>query len=101
VHLAWGAKAAEALRFHSAEESIIRRTAIRDAYRVMLQRPKLADLAAVHLARLEDWESADQLAAILRRHGREHGWITAPIVTYLEACPHPQAQRWLAELRSR
>jgi hypothetical protein len=72
-----------------------------EAFRLMLDRPDLADLVIGDLARLDDWHQLDRLLAMfkaeLARPGEKNSWVRIPIINYLRACPLPKAKDLLLE----
>ena len=90
--------AVSALRFHATEVEIIEREKIVVAIRALLGRPKMADLIIPDLARWEDWTVMDQLVAMFKESDEDKRWLRIPIVSYLIACPLPEAKVHLAEL---
>lgn len=90
--------AVSALRFHATEVEIIDREKIVTAIRSLLDRPKMADLIIPDLARWEDWSVMDKLVAMFKQSDDDKRWLRVPIVSYLIACPLPEAKVHLAEL---
>lgn len=90
--------AVSALRFHATEVEIIDRDKIVAAVRALLDRPKMADLIIPDLARWEDWSVMDKLVSMFKESDDDKRWLRVPIVSYLIACPLPEAKVHLAEL---
>ncbi len=89
-----------ALRFHATETDRVSREQILDAFRVVLDRPQIADMVIMDLARLEDWSVIERLVGIFRAADTdETKWVRAPIISYLQACPLPIASQYIDELR--
>ena len=88
-----------ALRMHEREAATIRTQRIVQAYRLMLDRPDLADLVIPDLARLGDWEQVDRLFEMFKKEEPKanKSWLRVPIIVYLHACPLPKAQGLLWE----
>ncbi len=90
--------AVSALRFHATEVEIINREKIVSAVRALLDRPKMADLIIPDLARWEDWSVMEKLVTLFKESDDDKRWLRVPIVSYLIACPLPEAKEHLAEL---
>jgi len=90
--------AVSALRFHATEVEIIEQEKIVAAVRALLDRPKMADLIIPDLARWEDWTVMDKLVSMFKESDDDKRWLRVPIVSYLIACPLPEAKVYLAEL---
>ncbi len=88
-----------ALRFHAQLANVIPKQRLAESLRLILQRKKLADLVIPDLARLEDWSVVDELTKLFKDTEQEITWIRVPIIRYLKACPLPEAQERLAELK--
>lgn len=87
-----------ALRFHGTDGGVIARERILQSFRLMLQRPKLADLVIPDLARWEDWHSMPRLVQLFKESDEKTSWVRVPVINYLRACPLPEAKKYLAEL---
>ncbi|MCA9266937.1 MAG: hypothetical protein KDA41_00625, partial [Planctomycetales bacterium] len=87
-----------ALRFHGQEGGAIPRERVVKSLHHMLDRPKLADLVIVDLARWEDWSVMDRLVQLFKNADEESSWVRVPVVRYLLACPKPEAKTYLEEL---
>jgi hypothetical protein len=87
-----------ALRFHGQETDVIPRERIVKSLHHMLDRPELADLVIVDLARWEDWSVMDQLVDLFKKADDKSSWVRVPVVRYLMACPKPEAKKHLEEL---
>jgi hypothetical protein len=90
--------AVSALRFHATEVEFIDRDRIVKATRALLDRPKMADLIIPDLARWEDWSVMDKLVSMFKESDEDKRWLRVPIISYLIACPLPEAKVHLAEL---
>ena len=90
--------AVSALRFHATEVEFIDKEKIVAAIRALLDRPKMADLIIPDLARWEDWSVMDKLVSMFKESDDDKRWLRVPIVSYLIACPLPEAKVHLAEL---
>jgi hypothetical protein len=87
-----------ALRFHGTETEMIPRSRILEALRAILDRPPLADLVIPDLARWEDWSQIERLVRLFREADEKSSWVRVPVVNYLQACPKPEAKKYLREL---
>jgi hypothetical protein len=87
-----------ALRFHGQETGTIPRARIMQSLHHMLDRPELADLVIVDLARWEDWSVMDRLVELFKKADDKSSWVRVPVVRYLMACPKPEAKKHLEEL---
>ena len=91
--------AVSALRFHGTEVDFIPRERIVSAVRHLLDRPKMADMIIPDLARWEDWTVVDKLVQMFKDADEDTNWLRVPVVNYLRACPDPEAQKHIEELR--
>ncbi|EAQ82382.1 hypothetical protein [Blastopirellula marina] len=87
-----------AIRFHGTETDIIPRERLLQGLHLMLDRPSLADLVIVDLARWEDWSVIDRLSTLFKEANDDSSWVRVPVIRYLMACPKPEAKEALAEL---
>jgi hypothetical protein len=87
-----------ALRFHGTEGNVIPQQRILEGFRLMLDRPKLADLVIPDLARWEDWESLPRLVKLFKESDEKTSWVRVPVINYLRACPLPEAEQRIKEL---
>ena len=90
--------AVTALRFHGTEVEIISKKRIVKAVQQLLERPKYADMVIPDLARWEDWSSMDRLVKMFKEADPESNWIRVPVITYLRACPKPEAAAYIEQL---
>ncbi len=90
--------AVTALRFHGTEVDIISKKRIVKAVRQLLERPKYADMIIPDLARWEDWSSMETLVKMFKEADPESNWLRVPVITYLRACPKPEAKAYIEEL---
>ena len=88
-----------ALRFHGQELEVIPKEDLQAALRHMLDRPNLADLVIPDLARWEDWSVMDRLVTLFKEADEDSSWVRVPVVNYLRACPLPEAEAQIAELK--
>lgn len=89
-----------ALRFHGAETDVIPRKELLPSMRLVLNRPKMADMVIPDLARWEDWSVVDKLVEMFKKPPEESSdFIRVPIVSYLLACPNDNAKKAIEELR--
>jgi hypothetical protein len=91
--------AVSALRFHGTEVEILSKDRIVKAVRHLLDRPKMADMIIPDLARWEDWSVMERLVKMFKEADEESNWLRVPVVTYLRACPKPEAKGYIEELR--
>jgi len=87
-----------ALRFHGEEADVIPKKRITQSMHHMLDRPELADLVIVDLARWEDWSVMDRLVELFKNADEKSSWVRVPVVRYLMACPKEEAKECLKEL---
>ena len=90
--------AVSALRFHGTEMDIVPRKRIVSAIRLLLDRPRMADMIIPDLARWEDWSVMEKLVTLFKEADEDTNWIRVPIITYLRACPKPEAKTYISEL---
>lgn len=88
-----------ALRFHGTEGGIIDKDRVLESMRLILDRPELADLVIPDLARWEDWTQIDKLSQLFKSADEKSSWVRVPVINYLRACPLPEAEQALAELK--
>jgi hypothetical protein len=86
-----------ALRFHGQETDVIPRKRVIQSLHHMLDRPDLADLVIVDLARWEDWSVMERLVDLYKKADEKSAWVRVPVVRYLLVCPLPEAQAHLKE----
>ena len=77
---------------------LIPRERIVAAVRHLLDRPKMADMIIPDLARWEDWSVMDRLVQMFKDADEETNWLRVPVITYLRACPKPEAKKHIEEL---
>ncbi|MEX1042313.1 MAG: hypothetical protein WDZ51_16900 [Pirellulaceae bacterium] len=87
-----------AIRFHGTETDVIPKERLLKGLHHMLDRPSLADLVIVDLARWEDWSVADRLVKLFKEADEDTSWVRVPVIRYLMACPKPEAKEYLSEL---
>ena len=90
--------AVTALRFHGTEVEIISKDRIVKAVQQLLDRPKYADMVIPDLARWEDWSSMERLVKMFKEADPDDNWLRVPVITYLRACPKPEAEAYIEEL---
>ncbi|MEL7499094.1 MAG: hypothetical protein AAFN77_15920 [Planctomycetota bacterium] len=88
-----------ALRFHATETDVIPQKRIVETVRILLDRPKVADMIILDLARWKDWSVMERLVGMFKDSKEDSSWIRIPIITYLRACPDPKAAAYIEELR--
>ncbi|MDG1872647.1 MAG: hypothetical protein P8J27_01955 [Mariniblastus sp.] len=91
--------AVSALRFHGTEVDFVPKKRIVKAIRHLLDRPKMADMVIPDLARWEDWSVMERLVKMFKEADPESNWLRVPVITYLRACPKPEAKTYIAELQ--
>lgn len=91
--------AVSALRFHGTDANIIPRERIVQSVRLLLDRPRMADMIIPDLARWQDWSVMDRLVELFKNSDEETNWLRVPVITYLRACPKPEAKQYIEELR--
>ncbi len=87
-----------AIRFHGTETDVIPRKRLLTGLHHMLDRPELADLVIVDLARWEDWTVMPRLVTLFKDADEKSSWVRVPVVRYLMACPLPEAKVALKEV---
>lgn len=90
--------AVSALRFHGTEVDIVSKERIVTAVRKLLDKPKMADMIIPDLARWEDWTVMERLVEMFKNADDETNWLRVPVITYLRACPRPEAKTYIEEL---
>ena len=79
--------AMQALRFMwKYEPGRISEDRLRQSMRILLERPDLADLVIVDLARWQDWDAADRLIAMYDEEAYSIPSIKRAIIRYLKEC---------------
>jgi hypothetical protein len=91
--------AVSALRFHGTEVDLIPKKRIVIAIRHLLDRPKMADMIIPDLARWKDWSVMERLVQMFKDADSDSNWLRVPVITYLRACPKPEAKEYIEELR--
>ena len=91
--------AVTALRFHGTEVDVVPRKRIVKAVRQLLNNPKMADMIIPDLARWEDWSLMERLVQMFKDADEDSNWLRVPVITYLHACPKPEAKKYIEELR--
>jgi len=91
--------AVSALRFHGTEVDLIPKKRIVVAIRHLLDRPKMADMIIPDLARWKDWSVMERLVQMFKDADSDSNWLRVPVITYLRACPKPEAKQYIEELR--
>jgi hypothetical protein len=89
-----------ALRFIAEQTDAVPRPRVAEAFYYMLDRPDLADLVIVDLARWQDWSVMDRLVELFRNANEDSSWVRQPIARYLLECPLPAAKQHLEQLKS-
>ncbi len=88
-----------ALRFHGTEGGVVSKQRVLESMRLLLDRPELADLVIPDLARWEDWSQVDRLVELFKTADEKSSWVRVPVINYLRACPLPEADQALEELK--
>jgi hypothetical protein len=88
-----------ALRFHATEANIVSKKRLIESFRLMLDRPELADLIIPDLAKWEDWDSMDRLMELFKKADEKSSWVRTPVVVYLRSCPLPKAKELIEECK--
>ena len=91
-------KAIMALRFLGEDQTAVSRKRVLQALRLMLERPKYADLVIPDLARWEDWQATPQLVQLFKDATKENSWVRVPVLRFLQASPKPEAKAYIEEL---
>ncbi len=89
----------DALRFHATEAEVIKTEDIVSQVRVLLDHPDHADIIIEDLARWKDWTVMDKLVQMFKDADQDSNWQRVPIITYLRACPKPEAKKHIEELK--
>ncbi len=89
-----------ALRFHGTEGGVIDKDRVLESMRLLLDRPELADLVIPDLARWEDWSQVDKVVGLFKNADEKTSWVRVPVINYLRACPLPEAEAKLSELKA-
>lgn len=87
-----------ALRFHGQETQVVPKERLLKSFRLMLERPTLADLIIPDLARWQDWSAMDRLVKLFKDADQKSQWVRVPVLNYLRACPKEEAKEYLKEL---
>ena len=90
--------AVTALRFHGTEVEVVPKERIVAAIRLLLDRPKMADMIIPDLARWKDWSVMDRLVQMFKDADEDTNWLRVPVITYLRACPLPEAEKHIEAL---
>jgi hypothetical protein len=88
-----------ALRFHGSEGDVIPRPRVIQAFAWLLDSPPYADMIIPDLARWEDWSYLDRLVKLFKTADVQTSFVRMPIVSYVRACPLPEAKAALDELK--
>ena len=89
-----------ALRFHGQETNVVPRARLAASFRLMLERPQLADLVIPDLARWQDWSAMEKVVALFKDAKEDTLWVRVPVINYLRHCPDPKAKQYVEELRA-
>jgi hypothetical protein len=89
----------DALRFHATESDVISTDEIVPVVRTLLDHPDHADIIIEDLARWKDWSVMDKLVQMFKDADSDSNWQRVPIISYLRACPKPEAAKCIEELK--
>jgi hypothetical protein len=89
-----------ALRFHGQETNVVPRARLAASFRLMLERPQLADLVIPDLARWQDWSAMERVVTLFKDAKDDTLWVRVPVINYLRHCPDPKAKQYVEELRA-
>ena len=92
-------QAISALRFHGTEADVIPKERMLSSLKMLLKRPRLADLVIPDLARWEDWSAMEELVDLFKNSTKESSWVRVPVINYLRACPLEKADKYIEELK--
>lgn len=88
-----------AIRVHGTEFKQIPRARLLESLRLVLEKPRVADLVIPDLARWEDWSQIDRLLELFELPLEESQYLRVPVVRYLQTCPLPEAEDALEKCR--
>jgi len=87
------------LRVHGQADGKISRARIMASFQLLIRaRPALVEMIIEDCARWEDWSIAPKLMEIYA--SGKQPWNNAMIITYLEACPTPDANQFVKRVAS-
>ncbi|MCR9116824.1 MAG: hypothetical protein NXI22_07710 [bacterium] len=89
-----------AIRFVGNDTKTIPLARLSESLRLLLDRPESADLIIADLARWEDWQSVDRVAALFYDQRINNNLVRTPVIRYLRACPKQEAIEHLQKLRA-
>ena len=88
-----------ALRFHGTDVSVIPKERLLQSARLFLDRPDIADVMIVDLARWGDWSIADKLLGLYQSEKDEHRFLRMPIAAYFLSFPISKSRPYLKKLK--
>ena len=89
-----------ALRFHGSEVEFIKKKDLIESMRLVLKRPKEADMVIPDLIRWKDWEMVGEMKKLFEQPTEKtSNFIRVPIAKYLLICPNANAKKAVEELR--
>lgn len=89
-----------ALRFHGSEVDFIKKSELVKSMRLVLNRPKDADMVIPDLIRWEDWTVVDKMIELFEQPAEKtSSFIRVPIAQYLLVCPKKEAKAAVAKIR--
>ena len=88
--------AATALRHMSRLESTkISKKQFIASFRLVLDRPRMADMVVRDLVDLEDWESLEKLSRLYKDAPIDEAWVRVPAIMFAKKCPRPESKEVL------
>lgn len=90
--------AVAAIRFHLQETEAVPKQRLLEGLRHILERNELAELVIPDLARWQDWSAMDRLVELFKAVPEESTLVRALVISYLLACPMPEAKVHVDEL---
>ena len=89
-----------ALRFHGSEVTYIKKSELVKSMRLVLDRPKDADMVIPDLIRWKDWTVVDKMVELFEKPAEKtSSFIRVPIVQYLLVCPKKEAKAAVERIR--
>jgi hypothetical protein len=89
----------DALRFHATDADVIPVSEIIPVVRILLDHSEYDDIIIEDLARWGDWSVLEKLVQKFKDAKEDANWKRVPIITYLRACPKPEAAKYIEELK--
>ena len=88
-----------ALRFHGTEVTVIPRERLLKSARILLDRPSIADVIIIDLARWGDFSIADKLLGLYQSEKDEHRFLRMPIAAYFLSFPKGKSAPYINKLK--